>query len=218
VEGIEPITVHRRSAIPAGPSDDAGGPEEHLAGARRRHLPFAPEPSEEPRQTFRPQLVGKERQARDRDLAGHPASGSGVELGRWRLVAAEQVALPVPDALDRVVIGVFGRAADEEPVAHLLLILVLRPAIARLAERHFVPLSGLVIVARLGKFLAMPHGADAVLEDIAHVGCAQPIEAAEPDAAVVMDGHGLVDDRAGDALGWLGHLREFAVLEDNAHA
>src|SRR5437763_3515858 len=110
----------------------------------------------------------------------------GVRFGRRRLVSAQKDALPVTDAIDCVVVGVFGRTADQKAVPDLLLVLVLRPAVARFAERHFVPLAGLVVVACFRKFLAVPYGADAVLEYIAHIGLAYAVEAAHPHAAVMV--------------------------------
>src|SRR5262249_26726303 len=89
---------------------------------------------------------------------------------------------------------------------------------AALAERHFVPLPGLVVVARLGERLALPDFLDALLEHVAHVGGAHTVEAAQAHAAVVVHRHGLVDDRAGHPLGRLRPGRKRAVLEYDAHA
>src|SRR6185437_12620579 len=89
--------------------------------------------------------------------------GCSHKLRRRRLVPAEEITLPILEAIDRVVIRVFRRPADKEPVAHLFLVIVLRPAVAWLAKRDFVPLAGLVIVPRLGEGLAMPDLSHAFL-------------------------------------------------------
>src|SRR5262249_32791349 len=137
---------------------------------------------------------------------------------RRRLVAAQQVAGPAREPVDQVVVGVLRRTADQHAVLDLFRVLVLRPAVATLAERDFVPLSGLVIVAGLGVLLAVPHLLHARLEYVAHVGGAHAVEAAQPHAAVIVHRNGLVDHRAGYSLGWLDHVREGAVLEHDAHA
>src|SRR4051812_18995729 len=109
-------------------------------------------------------------------------------------MSAEQIACPVFQTLDRVVIHIFGRAADQEAVAYLFRVFVLSPAIAGFAERHFVPLLGLMVVARLRKFLALPNLPHTLLKDIAHISGSKPVEAAQAHAAVMMDRHALVDD------------------------
>src|SRR5262249_34907167 len=87
---------------------------------------------------------------------------------------------------------------------------------ASLAERDFVPLRGLVIVAGLSEFLTLPNLLDAFVEYIAHIGGTYAVETAQPYAAIVVHRHGLVDDRAGHALGRLDHVGESAVLEHDA--
>jgi hypothetical protein len=64
-------------------------------------------------------------------------------------VATEQAAPPIFQPVDAVVVGEFGRATNEQAVAHFLLIFILRPAVAILAERHFVPLAGFVVNSAL---------------------------------------------------------------------
>src|SRR5215510_4722286 len=80
---------------------------------------------------------------------------------RRRLVAAEQIALPTREPANQVVVDVFRRASDQKTVFDFFGVFVLSPAVASLAERHFVPLRSLVIVAGLGKFLALPNFLDA---------------------------------------------------------
>src|SRR6266540_6002824 len=82
-----------------------------------------------------------------------PASHQSL---RRRLVAAEQVALPTREPANQIVVDIFRRASDQETVFDFFGVFVLSPAVASLAERDFVPLCGLVIVAGLGEFLAMP--------------------------------------------------------------
>src|SRR6516162_4793084 len=135
---------------------------------------------------------------------------------RRRLVAAEQIALPTREPANQIVVDVFWRAPDQETVFDFFAIFVLSPAVASLAERDFVPLCGLVIVAGLGEFLALPDFAYALFEDVAHVGCPHPIETAQAYAAVVVHRHGLVNNGAGHALGRLDHVGEGAVLEHDA--
>src|SRR5215469_11098675 len=115
---------------------------------------------------------------------------------RRRLVAAEQIALPTREPANQVVIDVFRRTPDQKTVFDFFGVFVLRPAVASFAERNFVPLCGLVIVAGLGELLAMPNFLDAFVEYIAHVGGTHPVETAQPHAAVVVHRHGLVDNRA----------------------
>src|SRR5262249_41618644 len=114
---------------------------------------------------------------------------------RRRLVAAEQIALPTREPANQVVVDVFWRAPDQKTVFDFFGVFVLSPAVASLAERDFVPLRSLVIVAGLGKFLALPNFLDAFVEYIAHVGCPHPVETAQPHAAVIVHRHGLVDNR-----------------------
>src|SRR5205823_1520268 len=63
------------------------------------------------------------------------------QVRRRRLVATEEAALPVLEAIDLVVVRELRGAADEDAVANLFLIVVLHPPVARLAERNFVPLA-----------------------------------------------------------------------------
>src|SRR5215475_10534071 len=105
---------------------------------------------------------------------------------RRRLVAAEQIALPTREPANQIVIYIFRRTSDQKTVLYFLGILVLSPAVASLAERDFVPLRGLMIVAGLGEFLALPDFLDAFVEYIAHVGCPHPVKTAQPHAAVVV--------------------------------
>src|SRR6516225_8662090 len=135
----------------------------------------------------------------------------------WRrLVATEEIALPSREPADQIVIDIFRRASDQQTVPDFLGILILSPAVASLAERDFVPLCGLVIVAGLGEFLTVPDFAHALFEDVAHVGRPHPVETTQAYAAVVVHRHGLVDNGAGHALGRLDHVGEGAVLEHDA--
>src|SRR5262245_45130002 len=135
---------------------------------------------------------------------------------RRRLVAAEQIALPTREPANQIVVDIFRRAPDQKTIFDFFGVFVLGPAVASLAERDFVPLCGLVIVAGLSEFLALPDLLDAFVEYIAHVGGAYAVETAQPYAAIVVHRHGLVDDRAGHALGRLDHVGESAVLEHDA--
>src|SRR3989442_2314205 len=119
---------------------------------------------------------------------------------RRRLVAAEQIALPTREPANQVVVHIFRRTPDQKTVFDFFGVFVLRPAVASLAERDFVPLRGLVIIAGLGEFLAMPDLTHVLFEYVTHVGCPHSIETAQPHAAVVVDRHGLVDNRPGHAL------------------
>src|SRR5262249_3259203 len=102
-----------------------------------------------------------------------PASHKSL---RRRLVATGGIALPTRKPADQIVIDIFRRTSDQETVLDFLAILVLSPAVASLAERNFVPLCSLVIVAGLGEFLALPDFAHALFEDVAHIGCSHPVE------------------------------------------
>src|SRR5262249_35136331 len=135
---------------------------------------------------------------------------------RRRLVAAEQIALPTREPANQVVVDIFRRTPDQKTIFDFFGVFVLRPAVASFAERDFVPLRSLVIVAGLGEFLALPNFLDAFVEYIAHVGGTHAVKAAQPHAAVVVYRHSLVDDRAGHALGRLDHVGESAVLEHDA--
>src|SRR5262245_24789714 len=132
---------------------------------------------------------------------------------RRRLVAAEQIALPTREPAKQVVVDIFRRAPDQKTVYVYFGVFVLSPAVASFAERDFVPLCGLVIVAGLGELLAMPDFAHVLFEHVTHVGCPHSVETAQPHAAVVVHRHGLVDNRAGHAHGWLDHVGEGAVLK-----
>src|SRR6516225_5509272 len=135
---------------------------------------------------------------------------------RRRLVAAEQIALPTRQPANQIVVDIFRRAPDQKTVFDFFGVFVLGPAVASLAERNFVPLCGLVIIAGLSEFLALPNLLDAFVEYIAHVGSAYAVETAQPYAAIVVHRHGLVDNRAGHALGRLDHVGEGAILEHDA--
>src|SRR5215831_10531510 len=132
---------------------------------------------------------------------------------RRRLVAAEQIALPTREPANQVVVDIFRRTPDQKTVFDFFGVFVLSPAVASFAERDFVPLCSLVIVAGLGEFLAMPDFAHVLFEYVTHVGCPHSVETAQPYAAVVVHRHGLVDNRAGHALGRLDHVGEGTVLE-----
>src|SRR5262245_35045959 len=132
---------------------------------------------------------------------------------RRRLVAAEQIALPTREPANQVVVDVFRRTPDQKTIFDFFGVFVLRPTVASLAERDFVPLRGLVIVAGFGEFLALPDFAHVLFEHVTHVGCPHPVETAQPYATVVVHRHRLIDNRAGYALGRLGHVGESAVLE-----
>src|SRR5262245_24935595 len=80
---------------------------------------------------------------------------------RRRLVAAEQIALPTREPTDQIVVDIFRRASDQKTVFDLFGVFVLGPAVASLAKRDFVPLRGLMIVAGLSEFLALPNLPDA---------------------------------------------------------
>src|SRR5262249_17235398 len=135
---------------------------------------------------------------------------------RRRFVAAQQIALPTREPANQVVVDIFRRAPDQKTVFDFFGVFVLSPAVASFAERNFVPLRGLVIVAGLVEILAMPDFAHALFEHVTHVGWPHAVETAQPYAAVVVHRHGLVDNRAGHALGRLDHIRESAVLEYDA--
>src|SRR5262249_30017685 len=115
---------------------------------------------------------------------------------RRRFVTAEQIALPTREPANQVVVDVFRRTPDQKTVFDFFGVCVLSPAVASLAERDFVPLRGLVIVAGLGEFLALPDFAHVLFEHVTHVGCPHSVETAQPHAAVVVHRHGLVDERA----------------------
>src|SRR5262245_35482218 len=135
---------------------------------------------------------------------------------RRRFVTAEQIALPTRKPANQIVVDIFRRASDQKTVFDFFGVFVLSPAVASLAERDFVPLCGLMIVAGLSESLALPNLLDAFVEYIAHVGGTHAIKTAQSYAAVVVYRHSLVDDRAGHALGRLDHVGESAVLEYDA--
>src|SRR5215813_7499038 len=85
---------------------------------------------------------------------------------RRRLVAAKQIALPTRQPANQIVVDIFRRAPDQKTVFDFFGVFVLGPAVASLAERDFVPLCGLVIVAGLGELLTMPDIAHALFEHV----------------------------------------------------
>src|SRR5262245_22250543 len=89
---------------------------------------------------------------------------------RRRLVAAEQIALPTREPANQIVVDIFRRAPDQKTIFDFFGVFVLGPAVASLAERDFVPLYGLVIVAGLSEFFARQDLLDFFVEYIAHVG------------------------------------------------
>src|ERR1700730_15168821 len=109
--------------------------------------------------------------------------GSHKSVGR-RLVATEEIALPTREPADQIVVDIFRRTSDQETVFDFFGVFVLSPAVASLAERHFVPLRGLVIVSSLGEFFAMPDFIHVLFEYVAHVGRPHSVETAQPDTAV----------------------------------
>src|SRR5262249_28123918 len=117
---------------------------------------------------------------------------------------------------NQIIVNIFRRTSDQQTVFDFFGVFVLGPAVASLAKRDFVPLRGLMIVAGLSEFLALPNLLDAFVEYIAHVGGTHAVETAQSYAAVVVYRHCLVDDRAGHALGRLDHVGESAVLENDA--
>src|SRR6185437_8873284 len=139
------------------------------------------------------------------------------ELSRRGLMASEEAARPVLQPIDLVVINVFWRTANEEPIADFFFVLILRPAIARLAKGNFVPLPSLVIIAHFCEGLAIPHAADPIFEDVSHIRGSQPVEAAQPHTTVVVDRHSLVDYWTRDASAGRCHLWKGAILEHNSH-
>src|SRR5215468_10817983 len=131
---------------------------------------------------------------------------------RRRLVATEQIALPTREPANQIVVDIFRRTPDQKTVSDFFGVFVLGPAVASLAERDFVPLRSLVIVAGLSEFLALPNLLDAFVEYIAHVGGAYAVDTPQPYAAIVVHRHGHVNDRPGQKLGRLDHHRESAIL------
>src|ERR1700720_3321798 len=104
------------------------------------------------------------RPARARRLSSATATSRSAlhqPLGR-RLVAAEKIAFPARKPIDQVVVDVLRRFANEQAVPDFFAVFVLRPAIASLAERNLIPLLGLMIIAGLRKFLALPYLLDPV--------------------------------------------------------
>ena len=93
-------------------------------------------------------------------------------------MAAEQIALPTRQPANQIVVDIFRRAPDQKTVFDFFGVFVLGPAVASLAERDLVPLRGLVIVAGLGEFLAMPDFAHVLFEHDTHVGCPHSVETA----------------------------------------
>src|SRR5215475_14860620 len=102
---------------------------------------------------------------------------------RRRFVTAEQIALPTREPANQIVVDIFRRASDQKTAFDFFGVFVLSPAVASFAERDFVPLCGLVIVAGLGEFFAMPDFADVLFEHVTHVGCPHSVETAQPHAA-----------------------------------
>src|SRR6516165_5167524 len=102
----------------------------------------------------------------------------------WRrLVASKQIPLPTREPANQIVVDIFRRAPDQKAVFDFFGVLVLGPAVASFAERDFVPLCGLVIIAGLGEFLALPDVAHALFEHVTHVGCPHSVETAQAHAA-----------------------------------
>src|SRR6516225_3290832 len=98
---------------------------------------------------------------------------------RRRLVTTEEIALPTREPADQIVIDVFRRTSDQKTIFDFFGVFVLSPAVASLAERNFVPLCGLVIVAGLGELLAVPDFIHVFFEHVPHVGCAHSVETAQ---------------------------------------
>src|ERR1700677_3716812 len=133
-------------------------------------------------------------------------------------MAAKQTTLPISQTLDSIIIGELWRSADQQAVAHFLFEFVLCPTVAALAERHFVPLFGLVIIADLCKFLAVPHRFYAVLKDVADVGILESIETAHCDRAVVMNRHRFVKCGTWKSFFLRFHIWKGAILEQKPDA
>ena len=151
-------------------------------------------------------------------------SDSGVdnfyEACRRLIVPPKQLALPVLQAVDAIIICEFRRASDEEAITDFFFILVLGPTIAVLAKRHFVPLSSLVIVANFRELLAVPYRFSALFEDVADIRALKAIKATDRHRAIIVHWQSLVQRRAWQALlRWL-HVGERAILEKqiDAHA
>src|SRR5881394_4074364 len=92
-----------------------------------------------------------------------------LELDGRITVRAVKVFVPVLNAVNPIVVSVFGSAADEQSIADDVLILVARPAVAGFADRDLVPLSALVEPAHGGEFRPVPYAFHSVLENVAHV-------------------------------------------------
>src|SRR5262249_26988012 len=98
---------------------------------------------------------------------------------RRRFVAAQQIALPTREPANQVVVDIFRRAPDQKTVFDFFGVFVLSPAVASFAERNFVPLRGLVIVAGLGEFLALPDVAPTLFEHLTHFLSAHSVQTAQ---------------------------------------
>ena len=98
-----------------------------------------------------------------------------------------KVLVPVFDAVDPVVIGIFGGAADEQSIPDNVLVLVARPAVTRFADWYLVPLAALVKPAHGGELRSVPHAFHTVFEDVAHVVFVEAVQTAKGDIAVCID-------------------------------
>src|SRR5262249_24153456 len=77
-----------------------------------------------------------------------------------------------------------------------------------------------MVVADFRELLAVPYRPYALFENVADVGALESIEATNRHSAVVVNGQGLVEGRAGQSLFRRFHVRKGSIFEQqiDAHA
>ena len=104
-------------------------------------------------------------------------------------MSTEQVTFPTAELIEHIIIDVFWRRADQQAITDLFGVFVLSPPVTALAKWYLIPLLGFVIIAGLGELLPVPDILDALFEDVSHVGRAHAIQAAKPNAAIIVNRH-----------------------------
>src|SRR5438105_1772902 len=129
-----------------------------------------------------------------------------------------KVLVPVLYAVNPIVVGIFGGAANEKSIADNVLVLVARPAIAGLADRDLVPLAAFVKPAHGGESRPVPDALHTVLEHVAHIVFVETVQTAKGNIAVGIDRHRGVERLAGHAFAGGDESGEVPVLVDFANA
>ena len=108
--------------------------------------------------------------------------------------------VPVFNAVNAVVIRVFGRATDEKAITDFFLVFVAGPTVAIFAQWNLVPLAAFVEPAHSGQFWPMPNRSNTFFEDVAHACSIEAVQTTDRDVAVRVDCHGCVECATWDSI------------------